>query len=1340
MKHKVSKQILSILLALVMVIGVIPASTLTVFAAEKTEVTQIETRISAEYVPYAGREYTDLYTYVDTSIYGSAQASGSDWVDDAGVTIEVKGNGDYGEWYDIRYQFEAGRTYTAEYTYMINPAYEETYKFAENTAVTLTNPDPSKCTITGEVIEVRDSGRICDVRYTMTIAGERSYPDIKSATLQKIATPADGVQAETTALMYSNCTLTSQAWSPNVSTFAAGNTYTLTVNLHAKDGYKFSNDFAPVLGIAGYEKAADHVELLNNNEDAAVSFTYAVGDYTYVDTLQFVTNWPLSYFIPTRETSGQPMTFPFDPADGVPFENRNLALGFSDNTYWYNETDGYEMNYTKTFEAGKVYSLSTVFDIKKDLLGEYRFADNATAVITGPGFSPSGYQVECSSSGTSIIVKFLFTAQFPGNEGSSAGNPAMCYTYDEFKYAMESSDLRYVALGNVEDVLPAIPHDEEQDPGGITTNAIVVRSDKDLNLLGNAVFKCPLTNNYDLKYYTELMTLTSVAGSNLYIHGTGSLTYEGGTLYFVNSVIKVEGGNLCVDGATIRGGIGYHTGYCYGINARYGGVSIQGGATIIGENYGGAGIAAMVIGEEGETRSLSVSILNGKFSVKRYTDVTNENYDHGIAVWNDCGLRIYGGSFDGIYLGRYAADTLDEYIVDDRSMTINGQKATPAYYGTINNKIIDVYKEISKVNIHVNSPAAGKIPAIYPQDVYMVPEGCTVESIIWYENGQLWNLSNGSERFEAGNSYKVDIVLAADSGVKFANSLTSATINYKNAKVSAHAGNAETGIVLTVDFGACPNTISNVDLTVTAPKEGNKPSYTVGCASDAYSAVGGSSNYTNYRKWYMSSDGDDWWEVGTNHQFMSGYYYKLYVDIQTASGYEFPLYDNGSSIVPDVSATVNGYYARVIKAYEQDPSAYITVEYDFGMCNDSVVEQIAVVDVTAPVAGERPNYTYNILGTGYQMNTAKNAYYDDWMHDQKLYYIKNGIGWYDLTDDDWVYEHETFIPGHEYRAYVYLIAEGGYEFAYTAKRYENAVTATMNGNTAEVEIWDGYWADQRRVRYTFTCEKKDVSAVILYGLDAPQGDKIPDREITTAYPELYTVEYINWYDCEDNLLYGEDTFCSGERYKVEIKIVPTQIGGVNASQFISSVKAYIDGQEVTERLNWDAVYASANAVYVYYTFTKGASAPEIGAFVSGSVTSFNDASGAVTLQLIPAGSSEAEYETTVNGNTANYLFSNVVAGTYTLKVSKENHVTREYTVVVGNSSVLQDVKIHLNGDINGDGRVNITDVGLANSHAKKVSTLTDYRFACGNVNGDTRINITDVGLLNAHAKKTNLLW
>ena len=40
-----------------------------------------------------------------------------------------------------------------------------------------------------------------------------------------------------------------------------------------------------------------------------------------------------------------------------------------------------------------------------------------------------------------------------------------------------------------------------------------------------------------------------------------------------------------------------------------------------------------------------------------------------------------------------------------------------------------------------------------------------------------------------------------------------------------------------------------------------------------------------------------------------------------------------------------------------------------------------------------------------------------------------------------------------------------------------------------------------------------------------------------------------------------------------------------------------------------------------------------------------------------------------------------------MKVMKQNHVTREYTVTVGTEAVTQDAKINLLGDINGDGKV-----------------------------------------------------
>ena len=144
--------------------------------------------------------------------------------------------------------------------------------------------------------------------------------------------------------------------------------------------------------------------------------------------------------------------------------------------------------------------------------------------------------------------------------------------------------------------------------------------------------------------------------------------------------------------------------------------------------------------------------------------------------------------------------------------------------------------------------------------------------------------------------------------------------------------------------------------------------------------------------------------------------------------------------------------------------------------------------------------------------------------------------------------------------------------------------------------------------------------------------------------------------------------------------------------------------------------------------------------VSGTATSFGSDTDNVILQLIAEGYSEADYEVFVQGNSANYTIEGVAPGTYTMKVMKKNHVTREYTVTVGAENVTQDVKIHLKGDINGDGKVNTSDVGKANSHAKGTSTLKGYDFACADVNGDGKVNTSDVGKINSHAKGTNKLW
>ena len=147
-----------------------------------------------------------------------------------------------------------------------------------------------------------------------------------------------------------------------------------------------------------------------------------------------------------------------------------------------------------------------------------------------------------------------------------------------------------------------------------------------------------------------------------------------------------------------------------------------------------------------------------------------------------------------------------------------------------------------------------------------------------------------------------------------------------------------------------------------------------------------------------------------------------------------------------------------------------------------------------------------------------------------------------------------------------------------------------------------------------------------------------------------------------------------------------------------------------------------------------------GVTVSGTATSFNSDTDNVTIQLILKGYSEAAYETIVKGNSATYSIEGVASGTYTMKVMKKNHVAREYTVTVGSSNVTQDVKIHLKGDVTGDGKVNTKDWNRIYDHVEETSLLTDYALACGDVNGDGKVNTKDWNRIYDHVEETNPLW
>lgn len=134
--------------------------------------------------------------------------------------------------------------------------------------------------------------------------------------------------------------------------------------------------------------------------------------------------------------------------------------------------------------------------------------------------------------------------------------------------------------------------------------------------------------------------------------------------------------------------------------------------------------------------------------------------------------------------------------------------------------------------------------------------------------------------------------------------------------------------------------------------------------------------------------------------------------------------------------------------------------------------------------------------------------------------------------------------------------------------------------------------------------------------------------------------------------------------------------------------------------------------------------------VKGTVKSYLSESDTVTIQLIKSG--EVAYETTVKGNNAKYSISGVASGTYTMKVSKNAHADREYTVIVTNSDVIRNAKIFAIGDVNSDGDISVVDATLVQKYIVGLENLTDLQKKSADVNDNNEISVVDATLIQKY--------
>ncbi|MBR4184826.1 MAG: dockerin type I repeat-containing protein, partial [Clostridia bacterium] len=690
-------------------------------------------------------------------------------------------------------------------------------------------------------------------------------------------------------------------------------------------------------------------------------------------------------------------------------------------------------------------------------------------------------------------------------------------------------------------------------------------------------------------------------------------------------------------------------------------------------------------------------IRGGTFRTDNAIETIDKAY--GLEFMEGAVADLAGGTFYGILLPSSStplSDFLDESLytpLSDESWFNPTSGYSQGY--TESGKVVRVVWRIASVELSVNEPRSGV--EVYANFIGLATSGCEISLNYpqWYKNGEY--VTDGS--FEAGASYRMVIRLQTKRAysAEFASGVT-AVVNGKSVTASAPQGmSAKEFLEISCDFGACPATVGQIEMNVTAPKENAAISYSVTESDPAFSVMGSASKPAGYRAWLESTDGANFTEMTAGQKFVAGRYYKFTCWVKTAGGYSFPVYDDGSSIVPDVTALVNGMFANERKAYDQDPDEVIEVEMNFGMLSESLIKRIDVINITPPAPGEHPHYVATSLGTGYRLNEdVKRDYTTD------AIYRQNGVIWY---DEDWniVLETDTFTAGRNYWVVLVLDVTDTEQYQFWRDNDGNALsTGTVNGNEATViaETSNGMW--HHRMQYLFPYQPVTVSEIAI-GLDAPVAGRTPDLTMTLGETLYQPKENwgldgsgIEWYRSDGTEMTADETFLEGEVYRVRIRIESAKLGEVKLCTFSTKATAAINGAEVKKTAaGWDEVSAIASRVEVWYTF-PAALDPNAGAPVFGTVTSAGSANEAVTVRLYPSGMPEAAYEAVIYGRKADYFFGSVAAGNYTLSVTKKDHAASAQEITVGTEALQINVTLestlqYLLGDLNEDGAVDSAD-------------------------------------------------
>ncbi|MBQ3286005.1 MAG: hypothetical protein IJH40_10235 [Ruminococcus sp.] len=635
-------------------------------------------------------------------------------------------------------------------------------------------------------------------------------------------------------------------------------------------------------------------------------------------------------------------------------------------------------------------------------------------------------------------------------------------------------------------------------------------------------------------------------------------------------------------------------------------------------------------------------------------------------------------------------------------------------------------EKINSISVTVTAPLAAEAPSFTATESASGYDVDTSLNTSYYKNGVEWYdmtagsvvATSGTVKFIKDHKYRVSVLVKANSGYEFPESGVTGKVNGKTAGVYGMYGYDRSGY-LTVEYEfTAVYGISIVKVTeVNEPIDGQSPVFSASLPTGSVFRIEPltSGNWIKGMIWKNETDGKVMTE---SDKFVIGKRYSVKISLIVTNTDDYTFH-------PNVTGTINGNSAAVTHYSGSTPN--IGLSYTFTAKYPTYIDSVNVADVFVPLPDTQPAYYATTPGgKGYVVNTSYNVGST----------TKYGIHWRNESAARSMESSERFESGKRYTVRVYLSRTSNvYRFV------TSGLTGTLNGHAGSVGRVD---SDMVWVEYTYTCKSRTIVSNVAVSVTAPVAGQAPVFSATVPSGSGYVVKTetnnIMWkngveWGYDDNFYIPTDgssgNFKAGKQYTVYVLLKPAD----EFCEFTDNVTGTVNGKTGTVKV------AASNSAhrYIEYTFPATAEPPSQKYTLSGSITSFLDTNGNITVELLQSGS--VKYSTSVKGNNVNYTLVNIASGGYTLRVSKKNHVARDYNVTISGNTT-QDVKICPIGDADNNGKVNAADAKAAFQHGNEQKLITDeYKKKCADVaSPKNKINSADAKAIFQHANEQKSLW